>query len=107
MRGGTRRSKPDRSRKASRASASPIRCSEAVFRSQIASALKGNAYAQKHSIERYARAERERTREISERNEIWERYAASWREQIAETERKGDTPLTPLPHPDDVLIVQT
>ncbi len=77
---------------------------EAVFRSQIASALKGNAYAQKQNIERYARAERERTREISERNEIWERYVDRWQEQIAEAERKGETPPTPLPHPDDVLI---
>ncbi len=77
----------------------------AVLRSQYATAtIKQNAYAQKHIIERYGRAERERRRQIQRRIEVWTQYVAEGREAIAEAERNGEPPPALLPHPDDVVI---
>ncbi len=77
----------------------------AVLRSQYATAtIKQNAYAQKHIIERYGRAERERKRQIQRRIEVWRQYVAEGREAIAEAERNGELPPALLPHPDDVVI---
>ncbi len=77
---------------------------EAILRAQTKSAASGNAYAQKHMIERFMWADRERRAEIEESNAFWREYVAWHREQIAEAERKGEPPPTPLPHPDDIVI---
>ncbi len=77
---------------------------EAVHRAQYASATRGNAYSQKHIIERYDWAERERRRQMIEDIEFWERYVAEQRKAIADAKANGETPPTPLPHPDDVVI---
>lgn len=77
---------------------------EAVHRAQYGSATRENAYSQKHIIERYDRAERERRRQMIEDIELVERYVAECRKAIAEAEHKGEPPPTFLPHPDDVVI---
>ena len=77
---------------------------EAVHRAQSAAALKGNAYAQKHVIENYQRAEQARRREVQETCETWEWYVQREREAHAHAVRNGlPAPIT-LPHPDDVVI---
>lgn len=77
---------------------------DAVFRAQIATAVKGNAYAQKQAIERYGRAEREKRQQIEEETEVWRGYVDSAREKIAKSEMKGEPPPALLPHPDDVVL---
>ncbi len=77
---------------------------EAVLRAQYATAIKGNAYSQKHIVERAGRAERERKRLIQQSIDFWTRYIAEGREAIDEAERNGEHPPTLLPHPDDVVI---
>ncbi len=77
---------------------------EAVYRSQLKSATSGSAYAQKHFIARYDWAERERREQRMEEIEYWKAYVADQREAIAAAKAKDETPPTPLPHPDDVLI---
>lgn len=76
----------------------------AVHRAQTRDALNGSAYAQKHQIANYNRAERERRLEIAEQIEIWEKYIEQKRQDIADAVAKGETPPTPLPHPDDVVL---
>lgn len=82
----------------------PISAIEAVFRAQYATASKGNAYAQKHIIERYGWADREQRRQIQTSIEFWEEYVAKAREIISEAECKAEPPPLLLPHPDDVVI---
>lgn len=77
---------------------------EVILRAQTKSAANGNAYAQKHMIERFMWADDERGAEIEESNESWRRYVARHRYAIAEAERKGEPPPARLPHPDDVVI---
>jgi hypothetical protein len=77
---------------------------EAAMLAQFKAAAGGNAYAQKHLIERYLRAKAEKQREIDEEVAFWEFYVAFYREAIAEASRKGEPPPSPLPHPDDVVI---
>ena len=77
---------------------------EVVLRAQTKSAAGGNAYAQKHIIERVAWADRERRAEIEASNTSWREYVARHREAIAEAERNKESPPAPLPHPDDVVI---
>lgn len=77
---------------------------EAVYRAELKSATSGNAYAQKHFIQRYDWGERERRRQIAAEIELWKWYLAHCRAQIAEAEAKGETPPCLLPHPDDVVI---
>ncbi|MGC2774605.1 MAG: DUF5681 domain-containing protein [Bradyrhizobium sp.] len=77
---------------------------DAVFRKQIATALGGNAYAQKHAIERYDRAELERRQRIAEEIEFYTDYVETRRAEIAEARAKGHPVPDPLPHPDDVVI---
>lgn len=77
---------------------------EAVLRAQYGSATRGNAYSQKHIIERYDWAERERRQQRMKEIEFWKAYVADQREAIADAKGKGKTSPTPLPHPDDVLI---
>ena len=55
-------------------------------------------------IERFAWADLERRAEIEESNAFWREYVSRHREEIAEAERNGVSPPTPLPHPDDVII---
>ncbi len=77
---------------------------EAVHRAQYASATKGSAYAQKHIIESYQRAERARRQEIQENNEVWEWYIRREGDAHAHAARNGLPSPTTLPHPDDVVI---
>ncbi len=77
---------------------------EAVHRAQSAAALKGNAYAQKHVIENYHRAELARRREIRESSEWWTEYVRDQRDAHAHAIRNGLPAPSGLPHPDDVVI---
>jgi hypothetical protein len=77
---------------------------DAVFRKQSATALGGNAYAQKHKIEQYKHAERERRQKIAEDIELCTYYVETRRAEIAEAQAKGQPLPDPLPHPDDVVI---
>ena len=77
---------------------------DAVFRKQIATALGGNAYAQRHATERYDRAELERRRRIADEIEIYSDYVKEQRAAIAEAKKKRQPLPDPLPHPDDVVL---
>jgi hypothetical protein len=81
---------------------------DAVILAQVNTAIRGNAYAQKHYIERYDRAELERRQEdaqkVAEKIKLWTDYKTRQLEAHAEAKRKGEPPPTELPHPDDVLI---
>lgn len=77
---------------------------DAVMRAQYVAATKGSAYAQKHIIERYDRAERERRREILEQIDVWNGYVARCRNAIEEAANDGKPAPVFLPHPDDVVI---
>ena len=77
---------------------------EAVLRSEIVSASKGNSYAQRNFIDRVVRAEGERQREIKKRIEIWEEYIEKVGALFALAEKNGEPPPTIRPHPDDVII---
>lgn len=77
---------------------------EAVHRAQSAAALKGNAYAQKHVIENYQRAEQARQREVQETIAWWTEYVRDQRDAHAHAIRNGLPAPSDLPHPDDVVI---
>lgn len=77
---------------------------EAVLLAQIGAATRGNAYAQKHFIERYDWAERERRQKVAEEAGFWKEYVARQREAIDEAKRRGEALPEQLPHPDDVFI---
>lgn len=77
---------------------------EAVHRAQSAAALKGNAYAQKHVIENYQRAEQARQREVQETIAWWTEYVRDQRDAHAHAIRNGLPAPSTLPHPDDVVI---
>lgn len=77
---------------------------EAVLRAQYASAVRGNAYAQKHILERYDWAQREEQTRIKEENETWAKYVDVQRRAIADAIAEGRPAPCPLPHPDDVVI---
>jgi len=77
---------------------------QAVARKQYLTAMKGNPLAQKHVIERYDLAERDRRRSIAEENEIWRYYCDRTRKEIADAKAKGETLPDPLPHPDDIVL---
>ena len=78
---------------------------EAVSRAQYLLAIKnGSAYAQKHIIERFDRAEREVRREIKEDCELATSYKERTQALFAEAEKSGEPPPDILPHPDDVVI---
>ena len=77
---------------------------EVVLRAMTKSAASGNAYAQKHFIQRLIAAEEERQAEIETSNAFWRDYVTQSREEIVEAERNGETPPALLPHPDDVVI---
>jgi len=77
---------------------------EAVARKQYLTAMKGNPLAQKHVIERYDLAERDRRQSIAEEIKIWRLYCDRTRKEIADAKAKGETPPDPLPHPDDIVL---
>ena len=77
---------------------------DAVFRKQIATAPGGNAYAQKHVIERYDWAELERQQGISYEFEINSYHVETQRTAIADAQAKKQPPPAHLPHPDDVVL---
>ena len=78
---------------------------EGVIRAQYVSAIKGNnAYAQKHVIESFARAEQEHRSKIAEDVRFWTHYVETYRSIIEAAEKEGQEPPSPLPHPDDVVI---
>lgn len=77
---------------------------QAILRSQVASALKGNAYAQKHYIDRYDRAEEKRRSKLEEDNALWQNYIDTTRAAITKAKAKKEPPPEPLPHPDDIII---
>jgi hypothetical protein len=81
-----------------------ISAKEAVMRAQVATAIRGSAYAQKNVLEQIERLEREEQREIAQSHDIWRRYIAHHRAEIAAAQRRGMTIPNPLPHPDDILI---
>lgn len=77
---------------------------DAVARKQAATALAGNAYAQKHFFERYDRGERERQQRIAEEVELYTRYVKVTRAEMAEAKAKGKPIPEPFLHPDDIVI---
>lgn len=77
---------------------------DAIYRARSAAALKGNAYAQRHAIDHYERAEYERRREIAREVEVWQHYIEQKRKEMAEAAAQGNQIPAPLPHPDDVVI---
>jgi hypothetical protein len=81
-----------------------ISATEAVMRAQFATAVRGSAYAQKNLLEQIERAEREEQREIAQSHDIWCRYIAHHRAEIAAAQRRGTPIPNPLPHPDDIFI---
>lgn len=77
---------------------------EAILRAQYVSASKGNAYSQKHILERYERAEREQRLARHANNERWHHYVLKGRQAYKLAEKNGEEPPELLPHPDDVEI---
>jgi hypothetical protein len=77
---------------------------EAVLRKQIASALGGNAYAQKHVIERHVWAECEERERRHKDIEFWEEYQKQKWEEIENASSRGEAPPSLLPHPDDIVL---
>jgi hypothetical protein len=75
-----------------------------VLRKQFATAIGGNAYAQKHVVQRHDWAERERRLQTMQQVEFWTAYVEAYREAIADAEANGETPPDRLPHPDDIVI---
>lgn len=78
---------------------------EAVSRAQYVLAIKGSsAYAQKHIIERYDRAERERKRQTDDDIEFWTMFKDTKGLLFAAAEKSGEPPPDIFPHPEDVVI---
>ncbi|MGB9364734.1 MAG: DUF5681 domain-containing protein [Xanthobacteraceae bacterium] len=76
----------------------------AVIRKQYAIALSGNAYAQKHVIQRRDWAELRKRERIARDIEVWEKYVHETRQAMAQAKAKGEPMPEPLPHPDDIII---
>ena len=84
---------------------------QAVARSQVQSALKGNSLAQREVLrnarERDERLAREAEAELRERTQLFE-HIVNWRadrtREWAEAEQHGAEPAAPWPHPDDILL---
>lgn len=77
---------------------------EAVHRAQYVLATKGNAYAQKHIIERYDRAEQAMQRDINEAKKYWEQYISEYLFAIKEAETAGQAPPEIYPDPRDIFV---
>lgn len=78
---------------------------EAVIRAHLASALKGNAYAQRYLIDRIVQADQAQMEEIAEAQESWADYRDRVWGVLNDAYVRGKLPSAPLPHPDDVVIV--
>lgn len=76
----------------------------AVIRKQYAIALSGNAYAQKHVIQRRDWAEQRKREKMAADTEFWGNYVRETRQAMAQAKAKGETIPEPLPHPDDIVI---
>lgn len=77
---------------------------EVILRAQTKAAANGNAYAQKHMIDRFTWADRHRQEEIDVSNAFWRKYIDWHRQKMAEAEAGGEPSPASLPHPDDVVI---
>lgn len=76
----------------------------ALLQAQSNLGLKGNAYAQKHALERIERAQREEAARIAADHEYWRGYRRDALRQLAEARANGAPEPILLPHPDDVVI---
>ncbi|ODR95021.1 hypothetical protein AUC70_04530 [Methyloceanibacter stevinii] len=77
---------------------------EAVIQSQVASACKGNALAQKDIINRHERATDEKRQRLQAEVERCEHYISGARSEMAAAERLGQQAPRLFPHPDDIYI---
>ncbi|HOV04882.1 MAG TPA: DUF5681 domain-containing protein [Kaistiaceae bacterium] len=77
---------------------------QALIRAEIAGALKGNAYAQRHLHDRIERLEREEAIEIARQNAVFLEYQARCRAEIETAKQRGEPLPNPVPHPDDIVI---
>jgi hypothetical protein len=77
---------------------------EATIRKQFATALQGNAYAQKHVTERHGRAEKEQRAQRLQNIEVWKTYISQCQDAINQAKERKEIPPSPLPHPDDIVI---
>ena len=77
---------------------------EAVLQSQAKTALGGSAYAQKHVIERFDKAQAAHARKIAGQVALWSDYVAKARSQIDQAREAGRPEPKILPHPDDIVI---
>ncbi|PLX36782.1 MAG: hypothetical protein C0606_13285 [Hyphomicrobiales bacterium] len=80
----------------------PVR--QALLRAEIAAALKGNTYAQRHLLDRIERLEREEALEVARENQVFSDYQEHCRAEIAAAVKQGDPVPEPIPHPDDIII---
>ena len=78
--------------------------SSALIRSQIATALKGSAFAQKCALDRIEKSEEAEFRRIEELNRMYRNYQAVKWAEIAEAGKQGKPIPEPIPHPDDIVI---
>lgn len=77
---------------------------DAVMRAEVVAALKGNAQAQKHFLDRTARYREELKAEIEENHEYWKDYAAKYEKIAADLQKKGEPFPKDLPHPEDLIF---
>ena len=77
---------------------------DAVIRKQHVTAIGGNAYAQKHVIQRRDWAELRKRERIAADIEFWQKYRRDARQKVAQAKAKGEPIPELLPHPDDIVI---
>lgn len=77
---------------------------DAMVRSQMTNAVKGNPLAQRDALLRIERAYQQETREIADSHEFWSRYRDQQWAEIERAKRNGKLAPNPLPHPDDIVI---
>lgn len=83
---------------------SQISARDAVIRSQLKSAAKGNAYAQERFLKRVEQAEKEEMAELEIVNAAAEIYIADRRGEIEAAQEAGEPVPQFFPHPDDVIV---
>lgn len=81
-----------------------MKAGDAVMRAEVVAALKGNAQAQKHFLDRTARYREELKVEIEENHEYWKDYAAKYEKIAADLQKKGEPFPKDLPHPEDLIF---
>lgn len=77
---------------------------EAILLAQQKSALLGNAIAQKNSLDRLEKLEREESSAIEDQHEYAEAYIKRARERIAAAKATGEPVPELYPHPDDIVL---